>query len=215
VSRPESRTARTRATRVAAVVGAMIAAVALAGCGAGQITQTSEQVAAVGGANATVGAIAVRNAQFEFDTAAEGAAVYPAGATAPLEMSIVNTGGQPDRLVAASSPVASAVEISGDAQVPGGRTLVVAGAPVAQQAAAPEPAAPATATPTPTPAAPAPTTEAAAPSEPGTASIVLTGLRQDLRSGPTYPVVLTFERAGDVRVDVPIGNPDTPREDAH
>jgi copper(I)-binding protein len=219
VSRPESRSARTRPTRVAAVVGALIGAVALAGCGAGQVTQTSEQVAAVNGANATVGAIAVRNAQFEYDTAASDRAdVYLAGTSAPLEMSIVNTGAQPDRLVAARSPVASAVEIVGNAEVPGGRTLVVEGAP-AEAVAAPTAEATGAAVPTPTAALttpPAPATSAAG-EEAGarTASVVLTGLRENLQVGPTYPVILTFERAGDVHVSVPVGNPDEPREDAH
>ncbi|MGH3882511.1 MAG: copper chaperone PCu(A)C, partial [Pseudonocardiaceae bacterium] len=37
------------------------AAVALAGCGAGQITQTDSQVAAVPGAYGDVGSIALRN----------------------------------------------------------------------------------------------------------------------------------------------------------
>lgn len=210
-SRPErhaeSRAGRTRPARVSTVVGAMIGAVVLAGCGAGQITQTSQQVAAINGANATAGAIAVRNAQFEFDTAAHGAAIYLAGASAPLEMSIVNTGTQADRLVAASSPVASAVEITGDAAVPGGQVLTIEGAPVAVPAAPPAAEATAPALPT--------TPTVTATGETRTASVVLTGLRQDLQAGPTYPVVLTFERAGELRVDVPIGVPDTPRVDEH
>jgi copper(I)-binding protein len=202
------------------VAGAMMGAVALAGCGAGQITQTAEQTAAVNGASATVGQIAVRNAQIEFDTAAaDRAPTYAAGANAPLEMVIVNTGDAPDRLVSASSPVASSVQISGETEVPGGLTLVVEGAP----AAAATPAEPTgTAVPTPTTApttapttTPAPTTTApgAAGAE-RTASIVLTGLREDLQVGPTYPVVLTFERAGDVHVPLPIANPEGPREAA-
>ncbi len=40
-----------------------------------------------------------------------------------------------------------------------------------------------------------------------TAQVVLTGLKQDLKVGPTYPVVLTFQRAGDVTVQVPVANP--------
>ena len=226
--RPESRTARNRSGRVAALVGAMIGAVALAGCGAGQIAQTSEQVAAVAGANESVGPIAVRNARIQFDTAAHGAAVYLAGSSAPLEMSIVNTGNEVDTLVSASSPVASAVQISGTTTIPGGRTLVVAGAP-AEATATPTAAAPTatdtaapapTPTTTPAPTSPAPTT-AATPTveppfvEPGTASIVLTGLRQNLEVGPTYPVTLTFQRAGSVQIPVPVASPDTPRVDAH
>ena len=220
--RPESRTARNRSGRVAALVGAMIGAVALAGCGAGQITQTSDQVAAVAGANATVGPIAIRNARIEFDTAAHGAAVYLAGSSAPLEMSIVDTSNEADTLVSASSPVASAVQISGTTTIPGGRTLVVAGAPTATAA----PAATDTAAPAPAPTTAAPTTipapiTAATPTveppfvEQGTASIVLTGLRQNLEVGPIYPVTLTFQRAGSVQIAVPVASPDTPRADAH
>jgi copper(I)-binding protein len=214
-----SRTVRTRPTRAAAIAGAIIGAVVLAGCSAGQVTQTSDQVAAVGGANATVGAIAVRNAQFEFDTAAKGDAVYPRGGNAPLEMTIVNTGAEPDRLVAASSPAASSVQLSGTLEIPGGQVLVVKGA----QAEAVAPTSTAVPTPgaTPVPGA-APTTQPAAtptptaePGAPRQARIVLTGLREDIIPGLTYPVTLSFERAGDVRLDVPVGNPSTSREDEH
>jgi hypothetical protein len=202
----------------------MIGAVALAGCGAGQITQTSDQVAAVAGANATVGPIAIRNARIEFDTAAHGAAVYLAGSSAPLEMSIVNTGNEADTLVSASSPVASAVQISGTTTIPGGRTLVVAGTPAdatATPATTAAPTATDTAAPAPAPTTATPTTTAATPTveppfvEQGTANIVLTGLRQDLEVGPTYPVTLTFQRAGSVQLGVPVASPDTPRVDAH
>jgi copper(I)-binding protein len=215
-----------RRNRAQLVIGALIAAVAVAGCGAGQITQTSRQVAAVEGANATSNQIAVRNAMIEFDEPAHGAAIYPIGGSAPLEMVIVNSGAEVDRLVAASSPVASSVEISGVLRIPGGQALTIEGAPAA--APAPVEAAPATpgATPGPTPT-PAPPTSAPAAAEPapaaqppaaeggsGAGHIVLTGLREDVQAGLTYPLILTFERAGEVRFDVPVANPDTLREDA-
>jgi hypothetical protein len=44
------------------------------------------------------------------------------------------------------------------------------------------------------------------------AQIVLTGLTDDIRSGLTYPVTFRFERAGEVTVNVPVANPDTPRQ---
>jgi copper(I)-binding protein len=221
--------ARPRPTRAALVVGALIGALALAGCGAGQITQTSDQVAAVEGASAGTGQIAVRNATFEFDGPSEGDAVYPVGGDAPLEMAIVNTGPKLDRLVAASSPIASSVQITGDMRVPGGQVLTVTGAP-APVVAAPQPdgaEAPA-APPTAPPAAgevpavvPEATPEAEAPAalpvdegEPGLASIVLTGLTEDIQAGRTYPLVLTFERGGEVRFEVPVANPNTLREEA-
>jgi copper(I)-binding protein len=226
--------ARPRPTRAALVVGALIGAVALAGCGAGQITQTSDQVAAVEGANAGTGQIAVRNATFEFDGPAEGDAVYPVGGNAPLEMAIVNTGAEMDRLVGASSPIASSVQVTGDMRIPGGQVLTVTGAP-APVVAAPQPsgAAAPDAAAGEAPAAEAPaageapaaipeaTPEADAPAalpvdegEPGLASIVLTGLTEDVQAGRTYPLVLTFERGGEVRFEVPVANPNTLREDA-
>jgi copper(I)-binding protein len=209
--------ARPRRTRAPLVVGALIAAVALAGCGAGQITQTSRQVAAVEGANVGAGQIAVRNAMIEFEAPAHGAAVYPAGADAPLEMTIVNSGAEVDRLVAASSPIASSVQISGVLRIPGGQALAIEGAPA--PAVAPQPTE-ATATPapgageTPTTAPPTPVAPPAEETEPGAGHIVLTGLHEEIQAGRSYPLVLTFERAGDVRFDIPVANPDTLREEA-
>ena len=44
--------------------------------------------------------------------------------------------------------------------------------------------------------------------------IVLTGLREDVRAGLLYEVVLNFERAGQVRVPLPVAYPGQPREEA-
>ncbi len=228
-------------TRVVLAVGAMAGALALAGCGAGQITQTSSQVSGVDGASANIGQIAVRGAEFPFTGDGKSAAVYPAGGTAPLSMRVVNFGGQPDKLTAASSPVAASVNIIGDGTVSAGKLLLVEGEPAAPPVAASgsaratasasasatptasaEPAAPtAAAVPTttavstvePTPEAGSTAAAGAAPSTgpspAGTtrAQVVLTGLKEDLQAGLTYPVTLTFQRAGDVTVQVPVGNP--------
>jgi copper(I)-binding protein len=219
-----------RRNRAKLVIGALIAAVVVAGCGAGQITQTSRQVAAVEGANTTAGQIAIRNAMIEFDEPVEGATIYPVGGNAPVEMVIVNSGAEVDRLVAASSPVAASVQISGVLRIPGGQALNIEGAPPvppvapvpaegtpAAPGAAPT-AAPATAPPTSAPPAGAEPTAVAVPpaaeGEPGVGNIVLTGLREDVQAGLTYPLILTFERAGEVRFDVPVASPDTLREDA-
>jgi copper(I)-binding protein len=47
-----------------------------------------------------------------------------------------------------------------------------------------------------------------------TAQIVLTGLREDIRAGLSYEIVLTFERAGQLRVKLPVAYPGEPREPA-
>jgi copper(I)-binding protein len=254
----------------------MVGALALAGCGAGQITQTSSQASGVGGASANVGQIAVREAAFAFTGDGKTAAIYQAGSEAPLSMTVVNFGGQVDKLTNVSSPAAASARITGDATIASGRVLLVEGLPGGEPAGAPGEAAPgarpttgpgasaqatagpgasaqatpapgasaqatpapgAEATPGPTEQAssapeaganpgsrPAPATAgpeaaataaagAAAPSSgvvtPGTtrAQVVLTGLKSDLQVGPTYPVVLTFERAGSVTLQVPVANP--------
>jgi hypothetical protein len=41
--------------------------------------------------------------------------------------------------------------------------------------------------------------------------VALTGLREPIRSGLTYPVVFGFERAGDLLLEVPVDTPDVPR----
>jgi copper(I)-binding protein len=46
------------------------------------------------------------------------------------------------------------------------------------------------------------------------AQVVLTGLREDIRAGLSYEIDLTFERAGVVRVMLPVGYPAQPREAA-
>lgn len=239
--------------RFVLAVGAVAGALALTGCGAGQITQTSSQVSGVGGASANIGQIAIREAAFAFTGNGKSAVIYPQGGTAPLTMTVVNFGSQDDKLTGASSPAAASVTISGDATIASGRLLLVNGEPAgapsapggAQATAGPgsaraTPAATArataaagatqapggatatpapggaTATPAPgaTAAAAAPTSGAGAAPTTGplaagttTAQVVLTGLKQNLVVGPTYPVVLTFQRAGEVTVQVPVANP--------
>ncbi|MCO1655186.1 copper chaperone PCu(A)C [Pseudonocardia humida] len=259
-----SRKPHVRPTGAAAVAAAVIGAITLAGCGAGQITQTAGQVAAVGGASADVGQIAVRDVSIAFAEDGEGATRYPPGGAAPLQMSIVNFGSGPDRLVSASSPVAASVQVSGETEIEAGQVLVVEGelpapapsapAPTPTGTAAPgattAPGAPgAAATPTPIPGLPsrtvAPTGEPNAvgadqptlsaqptaggfdPAGPGQGTVedpnavdegtrvVLTGLREEVRAGLTYPLVLRFERAGEVRIDVPVANTTATREAEH
>jgi copper(I)-binding protein len=236
-----TRTPRIRST--AAVAGAVIGAVVLAGCSAGQVTQTSRQVTAVDGANANAGPIAVRDALFVLPEHVQTGVAYPRGSSAPLELVIVNTGGAADELVSVTSPIAGNGVVSGKRDVPGGQKLVVEGAPVTEVTpAAPTPGATpsasasrstSTATPTAAPTTAAPTTAAPTTAAPtaastaastpsaealpadaaGTAQIVLTGLRDDIRSGLTYEVVLTFRNAGPVRLAVPVAASEVERKD--
>lgn len=170
------------------VVGTLILVLGLAGCGAGQQAQTSNQVTATGGAEGRAGSILVRNAQFTFDGPIAGDTVYQPGDDAPLQVTIINDntatvddGLAPDRLVEVSSPIATSGQIVGDAQIPDGQVLT---------AGYDEPASSFT--------------------PPGSTAvdITLVGLTAPVRSGLSYPVVFTFERAGELRIEVPVENPD-------
>lgn len=231
------------------VVGAVVGGLALGGCAAGQVAQTASQSSNSGGGNVTVNGIAVRDAQIAFGAEVEGAAVHARGASAPVEMHVINETTVNDRLVSASSPIAASVQISGPTDLPAGVAMVVGGetgtAGQTLPGATEEPASPpldATLAPVPgetaQPTAPvgpentSPTGSASPSGEapaaglqppppiaevvPSTryAQVVLTGLREEIRAGLLYEIELTFERAGVVRVPLPVAYPGKPREPA-
>ncbi|GAY08737.1 copper chaperone PCu(A)C [Pseudonocardia sp. N23] len=175
-----SRSERIRPMRAALVTGALIGALALAGCGAGKISQTADQQAAVSGANLTTQHIEIRNAEIEFPVGgSQRLAAYTAGASAPVTMSIANDDDLPDRLVSASSPIAGTVRITGDTQIAPHGALSASTTPggVVGNLGSP-------------------------------IEITLEGLRQDIGPGLGYPLTLVFERAGSVTVELPMGNAD-------
>jgi len=112
-----SRTAR-RPRRVLVPTALSLLAAAslvLSGCAAGQYSQTADQVAAIDGANGTIGDIAVLNARLA-PTARE---KYPAGSNARLLLWISNDSINPDALSSVSTSAANSVKITGDPAVPG------------------------------------------------------------------------------------------------
>jgi copper(I)-binding protein len=135
----------------------------------------------VNGASGQVGNVLVRNATIDFPTNASptaGAAYQPGGA-APLSLTLVNNGASPDKLLAVTSPVAGAGQITGDATIPAGSTVSVGNnVGTDSQALAGR-----------------------------TIAIKLTGLVGPVRGGLTYPVVLRFQNAGVLSVEVPVGDP--------
>lgn len=109
-------------TIAARIVACFAAALALAGCGAGQIAQTDSQVAAVDGSFGNVGnSIALRNVLLPYPPSPTG--TYPAGSTVPVVLTIVNQGDQPDELVAVTSPAGQGW-VLGSTQIPGGTTVI-------------------------------------------------------------------------------------------
>lgn len=173
---------------VAHAATAAVLALLIAGCGAGQEAATGNQVSHASGAVGRVGPISVLDVEFRFSPPIAGDEVYGVGDTAPLSVTIVNNGATADRLVRLSSPVAAAgVVVADGVVIPGGATLTAGRTGVSS---------------------------IEVPFEDDAGLMALTGLREPLRSGLTYPVVLGFERAGDLVLDVPVATPDVPRDPA-
>lgn len=128
MSRPQHlKAVRLRLIPAALGLGAVVA---LAGCSAGQVTETDTQVAAVNGGSGDVKQVAVRNATLSFPT--EGA-FYRAGSSAPLELVLSNEGPN-DKLVQVTSPYAASATVGGVTDLPS-RTALHATGPSAQPAA--------------------------------------------------------------------------------
>jgi len=177
------RTAQPSAIRLVALAAGVAflgAVLALTGCSAGQITQTSSQVAGVNGASARIGSIVVRNAQIEFAGAPGEGSAYPPGSDAPLRMAIINEGNAADRLVSASSPVATSVLILGDTSLPSKHALAVGNLRDSASVALPDT---------------------------NQVQLIMFNLRQGVKPGLAYEVVLVFEKAGALRLQLPVGNP--------
>lgn len=185
-------------------------AVALAGCGAGQITQTDTQKPAVNGTGGSVGALSISNAALAFPEGADH--YYPAGSDAPLLLSIANRGAKDDRLVSVESPAAANVSITGDKKIIARHALQVLAEPAAADTTSPtsapsgahsQPGTSATPSVSPT----ADSDSSTDSGEIGTARIVLRDLVRDLRPGQTIQVTLTFAEAGRITLRVPIASP--------
>ncbi|EHR63434.1 copper chaperone PCu(A)C [Saccharomonospora cyanea] len=170
---------------VGPVVAAFGAALLVAGCGAGQITQTDTQVAAINGTSAEVGTIAIRNAEVSHQVGGGAdAAVYPPNSDARVTMWLVNEGFDADELVSARTDAASNVTITGSRAVPAQRTLVLG----AEDPAAGE-----------------------VTGNPTKGTLTLEGLTRQLRPGQLIEITLTFRDAGRVTFEMPVTVPDEPR----
>jgi copper(I)-binding protein len=174
------------------------AALALAGCGAGQITQTDTMLPAVNGALATVGKISLRNAGIANSNTCQQA--YAPGSSAPLALTIANDGAQDDELVSVTSANAAGATIDGQKLVVAGSSLVVGPADQAESAAG-------STTATPTSSGSPATAATGSKSKIGRASIVLTGLKQVIWPGQLTPVTFVFRNAGPVTVQLPVAAP--------
>ena len=161
---------------------ALLALFLLTGCGTAAPTiDLDDPMGTAGDAATSIGAIDIRDAAIAPADDAEGGIAHPAGSDVGLRLVAVNNGDAADRLVSASSPLAEDVDVSGEQSLLGGATLLVGD------------------TGSTAPAGAASVTRA---------TVTLDDLRQALSVGPTYPVTLTFERAGSVTLELPVDNPD-------
>jgi copper(I)-binding protein len=211
---------------------ALGAALALAGCGAGQITQTSTQQAAVNGTHAQVKNIDLRNAAVQYPTSGPG---YAAGATPALTLTIVNRGAQDDSLVSVTTEDGTQATIEGSKTVVAAHTLVIGpddavestneAQPTSSGAPSSSPAAP-TSSGTPTGSSSAsnspgnltatatsevpssgPAATPTAPEKVGQAKVTLPPLKQPLWPGQVIKVTFVFQNAGPVTVELPVAAP--------
>jgi hypothetical protein len=175
-------TRRAPAIRVGFAVAGLLVATALAGCSAGQISQTATQEPAVNGTSGTVNNITLRNVHIQ--ALETGDALEPGRDVALMFVASNLSPDSPDQLLGITSDVGS-VTVTGNTAVPAGGILVV-GAPDGVTALG--------------------SVEGADAAD---ASVSLT---KPIRNGLTYTFTFTFAKAGDTTLSVPISAGNTPRQ---
>ncbi|MGY1621235.1 hypothetical protein ACI789_03435 [Geodermatophilus sp. SYSU D00965] len=204
-----------RALRAATMGALLLSPIALTACSAGQVSQTATQNRDKVGPEAQAGDITLRQVLLEYPT--EGR--YAAGDDASLSMTIVNGSNEADTLVGIEGDAFTGVIVSGQATaspaVPGSpsaapTTGATPSAPAAPGApAAPSaPAAPTTATASTRVDIPVPARSSVQIGDDGTLTVDLADLSEELTTGQTVDLTLTFQRAGEVSVQAGVATPD-------
>lgn len=103
------RTAGAPRPLVRAAAGAA-ALLLLTGCGAGLRAQTYLEKSTADSTNDAIGFLAIRNLAV---TGPPVGTVWPAGADAPMTLTVVNEGAEADTLVSAATPAATSVAVTG------------------------------------------------------------------------------------------------------
>jgi copper(I)-binding protein len=212
---------------------ALGAALVLAGCGAGQITQTDSQQPAVNGTHAQVKTIDLRNAAVQYPTSGPG---YAADATPALTLTIVNRGAQDDSLVSVTTADGTQATIEGSKTVVAMHSLVIgpddavestnevqatssaaptssasaptsSGTPAGSSSASNSPGNNLTASPTSEVPSSGPAATPTAPEKVGQATVTLPALKQPLWPGQVITVTFVFQNAGPVTVELPVAAP--------
>lgn len=167
-----------RAPRAAAMGVLLLSPVALAACSAGQVSQTATQEQNLGN-SADVGDLSLRGLQLPYPTGG----TYASGSDARLIGAVASTAASDDTLLSIEGEAFDSVEVID---------------PTAEEAAAD---------------APAPTTlDLTVPaggllymSNGRGPAVTLVGLAEEYGAGQYVEVTFTFEEAGEVTVEVPVG----------
>jgi copper(I)-binding protein len=178
-SRSRRRSARATALAAAAVIGA----VTITGCSAGQLSQTAMQQSAVDGNAAAVKNVALRNVHIQ---ALQTGDYLRPGATVDLVLVAVNQSPDiSDKLVGVTTDIGK-VTVTGDPTLPPSGVLFFGNQNGQSKNA----------------------DHAIEAGDSVKATIALT---KPITNGPNYEFTFTFEKAGSVSVAVPISAPDGPR----
>ena len=216
-----------RALRAATMGVLLLSPVALTACSAGQVAQTATQNRDKVGPEAAVGDIMLRQITLAHPQGGR----YEEGDSAELQLAIVNGDTESDTLVGIEGEAFDGVVVSGQAAAvpttPGAAPVATTPATPPTPGAAPETTTPGT---VPTPSVPAAPSTPAVGSEvdipipagstvflggAGGATVELADLTEELTSGQSIELTLTFERAGEVTVQALVATPDrvVPREE--
>lgn len=176
-----SRSSRRSAKLAALASGALIGAVAISGCSAGQIAQTAMQKPAVDGNQATVKNVALRNVHI---SAVQTGDYLRPGATVDLVLVAVNQSPDiTDKLVGITTDIGK-VTVTGDATLPANGVLFF-GSQNGQ------------------------TEKSDTTIESGHTVKATIALSKPITNGPNYDVTFNFEKAGSISVAVPISAPES------
>ncbi|HEX2073195.1 MAG TPA: hypothetical protein VHF92_05365 [Geodermatophilus sp.] len=197
-----------RALRAATMGVLLLSPVALTACSAGQVTQTVTQERDKVGAMASQGDITLRQVVLEYPEGGR----YEEGDDARLIMAIVNSGTEEDTLVGIEGEAFDGVRVTGTGAE--ASPTAPTGTPEASPTSPTTPGA----TPTTTPGGSTATgsTRVSIPIPADSVvylndeavSVELTGLAEELTTGESVELVLSFERAGEITVQALVANPD-------
>jgi copper(I)-binding protein len=182
-SHSQCRSSR-RFPAVALAAAALMGAVALTGCGTGQLSQTASMESAVDGSQAVLNNVALRNVRIQAQQSRD---YLQPGTTVDLVLVVINQSPDVgDKLVRISTDIGK-VTVTGDARLPAGGTLFV-GTPNGQNPKALE----------------------AVETAENVKAIV--HLSKPITNGLNYNFTFDFEKAGTTSLAVPISAGEAPRQ---